>query len=360
MEGAQVESKIREGDEMKNIMIGFALLLVVRTVGAEVLLHEGFDYPGDGANPESGLTGRDGGIGFAGPWLPPQRHPVNTLLPFGVHDNGLSYTRKGVSLEVSGRCVYSQMMIPIWTHDQQTRSMQSLGIGVPGNTRWFSALIQLADVEVQQRPTKKDMGWWALASFSGEDNGFGKQSTDFKWGMHYKARPDVRISGKEKIQYGQTTLLVMKVIYGEKKQTNTLWVNPTPAVDGSITIPPEVPAVRATPMVLSIMSDELILNSSCQGYLDEIRVGTTYHDVAPGWQGIGPQGTLQFSPASYTADEMGGRVAVTVTRIGGSAGPASVSIPPPPAGRPLPEWITRPLRENLYGRRERFRRKHFL
>jgi hypothetical protein len=142
--------------------------------------------------------------------------------------------------------------------------------------------------------------------------------------MHYKARPDVVITGKEKIQYGKTALLVMRVDYGEKKQTNTLWVNPTPAVDGSITIPPEVPAVRATPMVLSIMSDELILNSSCQGYLDEIRVGTTYHDVAPGWQGIGPQGTLQFSPASYTADEMGGRVAVTVTRIGGSAGPASV------------------------------------
>jgi hypothetical protein len=305
---------------MKTAVLSMALFIIALTAGADLLLYEGFDYPSDGINPESGLTGRNGGVGFTGPWRAPEIHPVNTLLPFGVHQDGLTFSKNGTALDVSGGCAYSQMMIPTWTHDQQERDTVNLGIGVAGNTRWFSLLVHLADIPLQQQSPAPNMGWWSIVRFSGIDNAFGKIWSGFKWGMEYPFT-----LGTIDIDYGQTALLVLKVTYGSTGQTNTLWVNPTPATSSAVLAPIEPASLANVPMLLAGITNRINMTSSNQGYMDEIRVGTTYYDVAPGVVETVNTGTLQFSPASYATAESGDWVTVTVTREGGSSGPASVT-----------------------------------
>jgi hypothetical protein len=346
---------------MSKVLILSLIILFARLAGGEVLLYEGFDYPSDGWNPEDGLIGKDGGVGFRGPWLPSYPNPDGSaMLPFGVHEQGLTYSKNGIDLEVSGRSMYSQISVPR-ACDQQVRNTVDLGIGIEGNTRWFSMLIHFTDHPEQLGPPPPGVAWFFVIRFSGIDNGFGRQSGASQWGMHYRTRPYGVISGGGNVRFGQTTLLVMKVDYGRTRQTNTLWVNPTPAVNRSVLEPEEFPTLKAVPMALSGNTNQINLTSGCQAYADEIRVGTTYYDVAPAMAENAPwrpvpwspandplsewaaklsdsgltvrprppeatnAGTVQFRPANYTVDESAGWAALTVTREGGKDGSASVN-----------------------------------
>lgn len=257
--------------KLRHTLLALCLLPAAQ---ADLLLYEGFDYEADGFNPPSGLSGKNGGIGFTGPWEEPRPHFRNTRRPFGVHLEGLVYSRNGVPLKTSGRCAYSDVWIPERVeHDELTRPRVDLGISIPGEIRWYSLLIRIPTPADGTRPN----GWWSYVRFSGIDHTFGKEDTsDDKWGMNYPI-----LSGGPRITYGETALLVLKAEYHAGGQRNTLWINPTPARDASVLQPEEAPAMNAVPMNRSGRTNEINLSSSCLAYLDEIRAGTTYFDVAP-------------------------------------------------------------------------------
>jgi uncharacterized repeat protein (TIGR02543 family) len=244
-----------------------------------LVVYEGFDYAPDGTKPLTGLAGKSGGHGFASAWI---RH----ILDAGVDDHGLRYSQNGIPLLVVGNSAYNQLGTPIWQFDENRRplDMASLPVrlktsdqrlGKPGTTLWFSCLIRLADNPDHQTSPPANISWWAGIRPPGSNGRFGRNSNASVWGVESPWR-----NSTTSIAYGQTVFLVQRIEYKATEATTTLWVNPTPATDPTIRVPIE------TPVISNHNGDAHTFNtlaytSSCEGNLDEFRIGTTYQAVAP-------------------------------------------------------------------------------
>jgi len=244
-----------------------------------LLIYEGFDYAPDGTKPLTGLAGKNGGHGFASAW-------IQHILDAGVDDHSLRYSRNGIPLLVVGNSAYNQLGTPVWQFDENRRplDMASLPVrlktsdqrlGKPGTTLWFSCLIKLADNPDHKTSPPGNISWWAGIRPPGSNGRFGRNSNASVWGVESPWR-----NSTTAIAYGQTVFLVQRIEYTATEATTTLWVNPTPATDPAIRVPLEAPVISNHNGNVHTFNT-LAYTSSCEGNLDEFRIGTTYQAVAP-------------------------------------------------------------------------------
>jgi len=268
-----------------------AFLAWCASASAQLFVYEGFDYPPDGSKPTSGLAGKSGGQGFSAAWR-------STVLPAGVDNFGLTYTKNGVDLLVSGNSAYAQLGTTNWLFAEMRRPTTNASIGVNGITRWFSMLVRLADNPAHKAAPVGQIGWWAGMKMSGSAGWFGRNANKFAWGVEAPV-----VDSPVALTYGQTVLLVMRVDYLAGQDRTTLWVNPTPALDSSIVAPAEAPDINEA-LLSEVTSSDLVLSCSCEANLDEIRIGATYYDAVPGTRTkLNRAASKEQSPAAKPVNE---------------------------------------------------------
>jgi len=268
-----------------------AFLAWCGVANAQLLVYEGFDYAPDGSKPASGLAGKSGGQGFSEAWR-------STVLPAGVDDFGLTYSKNGVDLLVSGNSAYTQLGTTNWLFAEMRRPTTNASIGVNGTTRWFSMLVRLADNPAHKAAPVGQIGWWAGMKMSGSAGWFGRNANKFVWGVEAPV-----VDSLVTLTYEQTVLLVMRVEYRAGQDRTTLWVNPTPALDSSMVAPAEAPDINEA-LLSEVTSSDLVLSCSCEANLDEIRIGATYYDAVPGTKStLNRAASKEQSPASKPVNE---------------------------------------------------------
>lgn len=263
---------------------------------AVVLVYEGFDYPANGTKPLTGLVGQAGGTGFAvGGWGLVKRSETEFTLDAGIDDHGLTYEKGGIALVVTGNSIYSQLGVSEYQCDSLFRDLDLAAVlpdyksldgklGKVDTTLWFSFLINLTVNPTHQVPPEKGqiIGWWAGLKATNSTGWFGRNANSSCWGVEFP-KQDSPVA----VTYGETVFLVMKVKFTAVSAETSLWVNPTPVLYTKIPAPPEAPAILNF-AANAYTFDQLIYSSSCEGNFDEIRIGTSYYDVAPGKRATPP------------------------------------------------------------------------
>lgn len=258
------------------------------TVRGELIVYEGFDYPGGIENPGDVTSGgtKDGaavalgGTGLGAPKLPSGRQPLV------VTEEGLAYTDDaGKSLLVKGLAARApagdSAVYPLYaaTSGDPKEGLRNpaneAAFGKAGEVLWFSFLMKVdGDVTTNTKSVLK-LGQSHMAL-----------------GLCNNERSDgayIRISGpasKVVAESGQTYLIVGKIEFGEevvpddRKDKVWIWVNPLLGEEESAE--PPAAALEGTNAKLG---DFWIETNAEEGQpvsvFDEIRIGESFSDVAP-------------------------------------------------------------------------------
>lgn len=152
-------------------------------------------------------------------------------------------------------------------------------LGAYGKTAWFAYAIQLNGAVEPAR-------WAGICPNTGSDGWFGRNYNSSVWGMergvsNYQENTSVTITADA------LHFLVMKATWvyvdgGANDYVSTsLWVDPTPAVHPGQSAPSET-ADRADVQIKPWTCDMIRVDISNDAYFGALRIGPTYHSVAPG------------------------------------------------------------------------------
>lgn len=229
---------------------------LARSVGVLALLAED-PFPNSG-----GLNSDAGGFGWASAWTADDNK---------LKANGGGLTEPSGTLPTSESSVISTMALPL----DSTTASRDLGVtlGTPGTTAWFSLLVRPDDVSSALSYMGLRVGTTDTAFFGYQENVFAVQEAG---GLGQQAASGISAAT------GQTAFLVLRADFAAGNDTLTLYVNPTPGLAA-----PDSPHV-AIKSDLDLGSFDTITIAIGRGIsandagLDELRIGTTFSDVAPG------------------------------------------------------------------------------
>ena len=250
----------------------FLMCVQVGPASAGLIAYEGFDY-----RPGTNLRGTDGGFGFAGAWSDAGGN-ATTFDHLSIADESLAANGLATS---GGRATANSQETGIAALTRRFGDGVVLGAG--GTTTYFSVLFRPEGVLGGGRAN----GFFGLALESAvnppnREVFFGKpgSSDDAEWAVE---EPGGRSSASSGVtpQVGRTDLLVLKAEWnigepgGQSFDRLSLFVNPTageaePAVANAVTTAIESSRING-----------LTITSAGAFSIDEIRVGTTFSDVAP-------------------------------------------------------------------------------
>ncbi|MEX0794019.1 MAG: hypothetical protein WD045_12860 [Pirellulaceae bacterium] len=261
--------------------------------------YPGYDYPGfdnhqfeiwipDGLWPtEGGLSGADGGIGFATPWeetgtlvavveADPPRHTAGKadMRQFGrlgfVDPSGNELKTQGNQLRTSaGPHSDTLRAINFAAVPQSLREGDTLG--ADGGTLWIGVLMQSFDGLGEFRYAFLQVG----SQESGMRIGKLQSAPSGHWsvcGVIDDAEVNVRVSDKPS---GESVFFVARIRFQPGPEEVTVWINPPLAA---------TPAEERASMRLQlpdIRVDTIRIASRYSTDFDEIRLGETFRDVAP-------------------------------------------------------------------------------
>ncbi len=253
------------------------------------------------------LNYQNGGTGWANAWA----YNTNSLIAIspGLRDPWSSMTVTGGT---------AQLNLSFYDYVDQSRDM-STSIGAPGTTAWMSFLVKPGGLNSGDYAGLKFGNSSAQRAFAGYTDG-GYFAVEEAGGAG-----TVLVSGIRPAA-GQTYLLVVRMDFAAGADTLTLYVNPTPGMaspDSAFTASKSNLNLGSFTSLWLSGGRELTGNDA---QLDELRVGSTYLDVAP--VGSSVRGTV-FNDADGDADisEAGTLVfngaTVRLWRDNGDAAPGS-------------------------------------
>lgn len=275
---------------MKNRTLPLLTLLAAAALGLEssragLIAYESFDQNAGLENPDisadqpAGRPAAAGGTGFQA------LKAVAGRAPLVVTEEGLTFSREGVTLKTAGRAVRApggqSPYLPVYAPYAgdpfaDSRSLQNpAAFGREGRTLWVSWLFRVdGDINPQTTAVLK----------IGSDSVHAGLIHNAK-----SAEPFFRLISSStgvKVEPGRTYLAVARIDYGskdggsDKTDRIMLWVNPD--VGGSD--PGVKPRVTIDDVAAPIGAFWFMLNSGdeeTQAVFDEIRLGEEYADVVP-------------------------------------------------------------------------------
>jgi len=255
---------------------------------AELIVYEGFAYPGGIENPgdvgsggtKSGEAPSQGGTGLAAPKLPSGRQPLV------ITEEGLSYTDPaGKSLLIAGLAARAPQkdsaVYPLYSPSssdplERLRDPANPEVfGKPGSTLWFSFLMKVdGDITTAtQSVLKLGQSHMALGICNNDRSD----------------APYIRISGpasKVVAEPGQTYLIVGKIEFGEASSADDrndkvqIWVDPQLGEQEPIE-PPSTALEGTNARLGDFWIETAPAEANTASTFDEIRIGETFLDVTP-------------------------------------------------------------------------------
>jgi hypothetical protein len=228
-----------------------ACSLVLMPLNAEILAHEPFD------GPLGAVTGFAGGSGWAGPWT--QDGETGSIVA-----PGLSYLDgAGDTLQVSGHAAST-------AGPATTRNFRSLASG-PIRDCWISLLYQLP---------ASNSKFEGVTFYRGNTSVFAVQnpSTELSAAIFLGNSATGSSSQTGKGSFGITHFVVLHLRRGAGSGGGDLL---EAFVDPLLSTAPEVASTSTTAANLSFDSLRVAAQDGTGLQIDEIRIGTTYADVAP-------------------------------------------------------------------------------
>jgi len=262
-------------------VVAFALVLLV-VVGwagssSAAVIYDGFNYPA------GGLNGKDGGIGFAGPWQATKNNPT-------AAEPGLTWGSLSVDGNTARGAAWSGMMRPIGS------ALSDAGLMDNGATLWFSVIMDLtgqntsnADINVALASDK------FAGSFGDRENlnsgeGIGvTHSRAVIQGVYWQDNGDgdpvaERVEENSSLTINGvgdnliSALVVGKIEWGADataEEKLTLYGPDTALTQGA-----PIMAEWAIPALDQSLFDRVSIQFKDNSMVDEIRFGASYADVA--------------------------------------------------------------------------------
>ncbi|MFI4875384.1 MAG: anti-sigma factor family protein [Blastopirellula sp. JB062] len=282
---------------LTTILAGVTLLAFYFAPGndrADPFVYEGFDYAPH-ATPRSdvewptigGLSGLNGGVGFAAPWsesgqlvslieADPAEHPweptdMRQLGPLGYSDRlGLILKSGGNQLRTSaGPNSITSRPLDISAAPLKMRDADA--IGADGCSLWISFLAQSFD--------SSGGGRYAYVQLGDQQGGLriGKLQTSPSGNWSAAAVKDdaeINLKSSDKPS-GESVLIVARIDFRPGAEQAFVWINPDlgrPPIDAQSTLRLPTPDFRI---------DQILIAGRYSTDFDEIRLGATFRDVAP-------------------------------------------------------------------------------
>jgi len=236
----------------------------------ELIAQDGFEQAGP-------LAGSVGGSGWSGSW--------SGLMPANVA--GPSLSDPDGALLTSGHAVKHTGLVLDMGRDLNRT------VGTPGSTLWMSFLVEPDELDPSSYAgvTLGNPGNSLYAGYWGND--FYLRAPHSMFGIYDTATPALT---------GETAFLVVKIEFGAGNDTATLYVNPTPGLPS-----PDSPAgavATKSDIDLGTFTRVALVQGSLLGndaVLDELRIGTSYLDVAPA--SVAPTATGLGTAHVYVEDQ---------------------------------------------------------
>ena len=256
---------------MKRLM-GTALLLCLLASSAHAqTASESFDYHA-GAD----LNALNGGTGWATPWNAPGAKVI--LDPKTPFLGKLVVSGKAVGLFANP----TQFL----TADRTT----SFTFGSPGTTQWFSFLI----TRVHFNPAGITPPAYGGLSFGANPGLFVGDLGNGHWGMDNSGKSLSGFVNASRVAQNAPTFLVVQADFHRGADKFTLYQNPTPGL-----AEPDIPGLVKQDIEISQSNLIQLAYGNGNAYVvDEIRLGSTYAEVAPGLTPAVP--TPVETPAAVT------------------------------------------------------------
>ena len=280
------------------LQLAAALSLVATSpTRAELFVAESFDYP-----PMTSLHGKGTGTGFGGAWV-----EVDSASDYDQVQSG---SLPHPTLFSTGNSVASHA--PSIAYTDLSRELTNIA-GTPGSVVWVSFLVR-KDSAV----TSSTGDYFGVALYTSGDGLFiGKPGETNTWVISTAgAAPVAGEDSGVAITQATTVFLAVKITFAAGNDTIQLFVNPAPGAAA-----PAGAAATKSDIDLDQLDALGVLGGEVEWSFDEIRLGTTFADVAPQ---AGHAGLFSFSAAEYGVAESVGSATVVVTRADGSTGTATV------------------------------------
>ncbi len=215
------------------------------TVSSSGLAHyEGFDYPA------GALTGRNSGMGFNGPWY------------------GGTYSSTGGSLALPGTPATGGRGVSSAASGNVARRPLNPAFFGDGTTRYFS---------VRLRPDSPPTGWFGVSLFGNAGRGLfvgkpgGTTTTNY---VIENAGGGQQVISSHTAVTGSNVFLVVRCEFFSGNDRLTMFVNPTPGA------PEPLDGLVKYNADFGVLTN-LELTGSSPFSVDEIRIGTSFSEVAP-------------------------------------------------------------------------------
>jgi PEP-CTERM motif-containing protein len=231
------------------VLFSLAVISVTASLFASPVAYEGFDYAAGAP-----LTGQNGGTGWNNAW---------TISGAGstIRSPGLTYTdTNGVSLPVIGNTG------SFAAANAGNFRIPSTSPETPGTTLYVSFIGRLDAVNANN--------YAGLSLFNGgtETLFLGDPNVPTSWGMDPKG--GVASTGTTPVNIQE--FLVYRIDFLASSAEIRLFENPLLGIEPAITA-----ATAFTTKTAALNWDNVRIQANQTGVIDEVRIGTTYADVAP-------------------------------------------------------------------------------
>ena len=227
----------------------FCVLIGVLPTRAALIVYDGFNYTAN-----QGIEGQGGGTGWGGAvWYDNSNNGINN----NATSPGFSYS----TLPVQGN--------KVTTAGGNNGSFRYLGLQAGSGTYYVSFIVQ--------RVTGSSSGYGGVSLFSGDGSEhffIGQRNDQSTFGIQRSGGP----GGNSGTAASTLSFLVMKIVMNGSSSSASLFVNPTLGVEpGSADV--------SINNVNAFSFDTIRIQSGNTGNptfaFDELRIGTSYSDVAP-------------------------------------------------------------------------------
>ncbi len=258
------------------------LALIIISINArqspgELIAYEGFDYK-EGAD----LKGQTGGSGWKGEWFATAKGGVIIAKPQEsiktIAASGLSATLKGTDVRVFRFIDLERPELKDLVDDTPAGKM----LGKNGTTIWISFLISCTSY-----PKLAHGGVHLMEGVQLEGNykktqriQLGRQNNDTHWflGRVDQGGPAAGTWHGHVVSDATTRLLVYRFDFKPGKNEGWLWIDPTPGQDPD---PAKADIHTDTIAPFHFNAVNLGAGGGASFFFDELRIGTTFNDVAP-------------------------------------------------------------------------------
>lgn len=253
-----------------------AFLALSATAPAALLVYEPFDYPSG-----TSIGGQNGGTGFAGPWGAVGAGNLDATAPGATYSNLVASGNRLTTIGGSGGAGSALSFRDL-----------STSFGADNTTVWISLIGQRTGAQTGTGGIGGVPSWvrgWNVSLFNAGTEilaiGEGTRTTGDQdtWGLVVSGSSTNAATVWTSKSVGVESFLLVRIDYLPGNDNAYLWVNPSLASE------PLISNADATTTagnfsfnrIRPFAGNETAQGARAEGFFDEIRMGTTFRDVAP-------------------------------------------------------------------------------